>query len=165
VLPPGFDYGLSEGPKEDFDAWAARGVRRVSAVAWTRADAAAPAVLLLPCGAAGPAFLALPNHFVIRTYNNSIAYALAVGLLADRFAGGEGVVTPWPSETPLSLDQRMAAQTALAKLGYSPGVVDGMVGAGTRQALRAWQKSQGLPADGYLSITMVERLRVAAAKT
>jgi hypothetical protein len=136
----------------------------VSAAAWTRADAAAPAVLLLPCGAAGPAFLALPNHFVIRTYNNSIAYALAVGLLADRFAGGEGVVTPWPSETPLSLDQRMAAQNALAKLGYSPGVVDGMVGAGTRQALRAWQRSQGLPADGYLSITMVERLRLAAAK-
>jgi lytic murein transglycosylase len=164
ILPPGFDYGLSEGPKDDFDGWAARGVRRASAVAWTRADAAAPAVLLLPCGAAGPAFLALPNHFVIRTYNNSIAYALAVGLLADRFAGGEGVVTPWPSETPLSLDQRMAAQNALAKLGYSPGVVDGMVGAGTRQALRAWQRSQGLPADGYLSIAMVERLRLAAAK-
>jgi hypothetical protein len=30
--------------------------------------------------------------------------------------------------------------------------------------LRAWQRSQGLPADGYLSITMVERLRLAAAK-
>ncbi len=164
ILPPGFDFGLSEGPKDDFDGWAARGVRRASAAAWTRADAAAPAVLLLPCGAAGPAFLALPNHFVIRTYNNSIAYALAVGLLADRFAGGEGVVAPWPSETPLSLDQRMAAQNALTKLGYSPGVVDGMVGAGTRQALRAWQKTQGLPADGYLSVTMVERLRLAAAK-
>jgi len=164
VLPPGFDYGLSEGPRQDFDEWAARGVRRASAAVWSRADEAAPAVLLLPCGAAGPAFLALPNHFVIRTYNNSIAYALAVGLLADGFAGGEGVVRPWPSETPLSLDQRMAAQNALSKLGFGPGVVDGMIGAGTRQALRAWQKSRGLPADGYLSAPMVERLRLAAAR-
>src|SRR5258708_25134657 len=118
ILPRGFDYGLSEGPKDDFDGWAARGVRRASAAPWSRADATAPAVLLLPCGAAGPAFLALPNHFVIRTYNNSIAYALAVGLLADRFPRRRGLITPWPSQTPLALDQRMAAHNALTKHGH-----------------------------------------------
>ncbi|HEY1447808.1 MAG TPA: lytic murein transglycosylase [Caulobacteraceae bacterium] len=164
ILPHGFDYGLSEGPKQAFAWWAEKGVRRASGATWTAADDTAPGVLLLPSGAAGPAFLALPNHFVIRTYNNSIAYALAVGLLADRFAGGPGVVTPWPFETALSLDQRMAAQSALARLGYDPGLVDGMIGAGTRQALRAWQKTQGLPADGYLSPAMVARLK-AAGKT
>ena len=44
-------------------------------------------MLLLPAGADGPAFLAYPNHFVIRNYNNSLAYALSVGLLADRIGG------------------------------------------------------------------------------
>jgi len=53
----------------------------------------------------------------------------------------------------------MAAQTALAHMGYNPGVPDGMIGAGTRQALRAWQKDHGLPADGYLSPEIVARLR------
>jgi hypothetical protein len=165
ILPSGFDYGLSEGPREEFAWWAAKSVRQAAPAAWRWDDAHAPAVLLLPSGAGGPAFLALPNHFVIRGYNNSIAYALTVGLLADRFAGGPGVVTAWPLETPLSLEQRMAAQSALGKLGYGPVTVDGMIGAGTRQALRAWQKSQGLPADGYLSPMMVQRLSAAASRT
>ena len=164
ILPPGFDYGLCEGPREEFAWWATKGARRAESSAWRPDDAHAEAVLLLPSGAGGPAFLALPNHFVIRSYNNSIAYALTIGLLADRFAGGGGLVTPWPVETPLSLDQRLAAQSALGKLGYGPVTVDGMIGAGTRQALRAWQKAQGLPADGYLSPAMVQRLAAAAAR-
>jgi len=162
ILPAGFDYGLSEGPSEAFDWWAQKGVRRAGAQAWSAADAEASGVLLLPSGAQGPAFLALPNHFAIRAYNNSISYALSVGLLADRFAGEAGVVTPWPHETPLSLTDRLDAQSALIKLGYNPGLADGLVGAGTRQALRAWQKTQGLPADGYLSPQMVARLRMSA---
>ena len=53
----------------------------------------------------------------------------------------------------------MAAQTALAKLGFNPGAPDGVIGSGTRTALRAWQKARGLPADGYLSIDLVKKLR------
>jgi hypothetical protein len=132
-------------------------------VAWSANDAAASCVLLLPSGAEGPAFLAFPNHFVIRRYNNSLAYALAVGLLADGFAGAPPLARPWPHETPLSLDQRLAAQSALTSLGFNPGQADGVIGLGTRQALRAWQKTQGLPADGYLSVDMVTRLKAAAS--
>jgi membrane-bound lytic murein transglycosylase B len=164
-LAPGFDYSLSEGPKKTPDWWAARGAKRADGRAWSDANAAAQGQLLLPCGATGPAFLAFPNHFVIRSYNNSLAYALSVGLLADRIGGSGPLVTPWPKETPLSLEDRMAAQTALAKLGYYPGAPDGLVGLGTRQALRAWQKDHGLPADGYLSPALVARLRVAAPAT
>ncbi len=164
LLPPGFDYGLAEGPAEVPYWWAGRGALTADGKAWSTADAQAECVLLLPAGAAGPAFLALPNHFVIRKYNNSLAYALAVGLLADGFTGGGRLVTPWPNETPLSLDDRLAAQSALATLGYNPGAPDGVIGLATRQALRAWQKSQALPADGYLSADMVTRLRVAAKR-
>ncbi len=159
ILPADFDFGLSEGPQLAPSAWKAKGVTRADRRVWSEADGAAACTLLLPCGAGGPAFLALPNHFVIRRYNNSLAYALGVGLLADRFGGGGPLVTPWPHETALSLSDRMAAQTALARQGFSPGQPDGVIGLGTRQALRAWQKAHGLPADGYLSPAMIQRLK------
>ena len=162
ILPAGFDYSVTEVEKQVPAWWEARGVRRADGLPWTAADAASPAMLLLPAGAAGPAFLALPNHFAIRTYNNSTSYALGIGLLADRFGGGAPPVTPWPVETPLSMSDRMAAQIALARVGFNPGPADGVIGAGTRKALRAWQQSQQLPADGYLSNDMVARLKAQA---
>ena len=116
-------------------------------------------MLILPAGAEGPAFLVFPNHFVIRQYNNSTAYALAVGLLADRTVGSGPLTAAWPPETPLSLAQRTGAQQALAKLGFDPGGIDGVIGGATRAALRAWQKARGLTADGYLSIQMVQQLQ------
>jgi len=164
ILSPGFDYSLAEGPAQPPDWWAKQGARRADGLALTALDAAAPAILLLPSGAAGPAFLALPNHFAIRKYNNSMAYALAVGRLADGFSGGGPLVTPWPKEVALSLDDRLAAQAALAHLGYNPGSLDGIIGAKARAALRAWQKAQGLPADGYLSPQMVARLKGLGAQ-
>lgn len=163
ILTRPFDYSLAEGPKQLPSWWADKGARRADGLPWNRADAAAPAQLLLPAGLNGPAFLIFQNHLAIRTYNNSVAYALAVGLLADRMAGGGPLKTPWPKETPLSLTDRMDAQTALQKLGYNPGQPDGVIGLGTRQALRAWQKAKGLPADGYLSLDMIGRLKADAA--
>ena len=163
LVPPGFDYSLTEGPQDSPDWWAQAGVRPADGLPWSGADRASKAMLIAPAGAAGPLFLVLPNHFAIRTYNNSTAYALSVGLLADRFAGRNGPVTPWPAETPLSLADRMAAQTALARLGFDPGAPDGVIGSGTRTALRGWQKARGLPADGYLSIDLVRKLRDEAA--
>ena len=159
ILPPGFDYSVVEGPKDTPSGWAAKGVKRAGGLPWSAADQAAQAGLILPSGAAGPAFLVFPNHMAIRRYNNSTAYALGVGLLADRFAGEGPLITPWPYEVPLALADRMAAQTALAKLGFDPGPADGVIGSGTRTALRAWQKSRALPADGYLSIDLVRKLR------
>jgi lytic murein transglycosylase len=163
ILSPGFDVSLSEGPRQTPDWWAQQGAVRADGAAWSGPDAQAPCMLLLPSGAKGPAILAPPNHFVIRKYNNSMAYALAVGLLADGFAGAPGLVTPWPAETPLSLDDRLAAQGALARLGYNPGALDGIFGANARAALRAWQKAQALPADGYLTPALIVRLKAQAA--
>ena len=94
VLPTGFDYSLSEGPKQDPKAWTDLGVQTADDAGWRRGDRDAQAQLLLPTGAAGPAFLAFDNHFVIRQYNNSTAYALAVGLLADRIGGGPPLSVP-----------------------------------------------------------------------
>jgi hypothetical protein len=76
--------------------------------------------------------------------------------------GGGQLVRPWPYEVPLSLDDRKAAQAALAKLGFDPGAPDGVIGVNTRTALRGWQATRSLPADGYLSVDMVRRLRAEA---
>jgi membrane-bound lytic murein transglycosylase B len=162
TVPPDFDFSLSEGPKLTPEAWGALGVGRADRLPWSGADKTAEAQLLAPAGASGPVFLLFPNHFVIRKYNNSVAYALAVGLLADRIAGEGPLVQPWPAEVPLSLTDRMTAQRALVALGFNPGTPDGVVGMGTRTALRAWQKARGLTADGYLSPAMVDRLRTEA---
>jgi len=160
IAPPGFDYSLTEGPRETPDWWAGLGLKPADGRGWSGADAAAKAMLAAPAGAGGPIFLLFPNHFAIRKYNNSTAYALGIGLLADRFAGGGPLVRAWPIEVPLGIGDRIAAQTALARLGFDPGAPDGVVGVNTRTALRAWQKARGLTADGYLSMDMVRRLNV-----
>ena len=116
------------------------------------------AVILLPQGARGPAFLALPNHYVIRRYNNSVSYALAIGLTADGIAGKPGLVGTWPDDAPLSRDQRIGAQRALTALGYDTQGIDGVVGANTRAALRRWQIASGRLADGYLTADLADEL-------
>jgi hypothetical protein len=164
TVPPGFDYSLTEGPRETPTWWAEQGVKRADGLPWNDIDATAQAQLVAPAGANGPLFLLFPNHFAIRKYNNSLAYALGVGMLADRFTGGGQLARAWPAETPLSLVDRMTAQRALAALGFNPGAADGVVGLNTRSALRAWQKARGLTADGYLSIDMVQRLSAEASQ-
>jgi lytic murein transglycosylase len=163
LLRPGFDYGLAEGPSQTPIDWAAIGASRADGRDWGGGESLLPAQLVLPAGAEGPAFLTFPNHMVIRQYNNSIAYALSVGLFADRLEGEGPLVTPWPHETPMSLADRLDAQNALARLGFYTGTVDAMIGLNTRVALRAWQKARGLPADGHLTGDLLGRLRSEAA--
>jgi hypothetical protein len=159
ITPAGFDYGLAEGPRPTPAGWAWLGVQPADGQGWSSADEDAAMTLILPAGAGGPAFLVTPNHFVIRKYNTSMAYALAVGLLADQIAGRPALKTPWPRETPLSVEERTGAQENLARLGFDPGAPDGVAGAKTRRALQAWQKARGLPADGYLSPEMAQKLK------
>ena len=106
--------------------------------------------ILLPAGVRGPAFLVGANFRTLLRYNNSTSYALAVSLLAQRIAGGPGVPAAGPRDLqPLTRDQLKAMQAALNDRGFAAGEVDGQMGPATRQALRAWQRSQNLPADGF----------------
>lgn len=162
LLPQGFDVGLSEGPNQSANVWSGLGVRPADGWGWALADQGLAASLILPAGAKGPAFLVFANHFAIRSYNNAMAYALAVGLLADRIAGAAPLVTPWPVEAPLSNADRFGAQMALAQLGYDVGEADGVIGLRTRKALRSWQRSVGVPADGYLTLEGVQALMASA---
>jgi lytic murein transglycosylase len=162
LLPPGFDFGLSEGPNQSPNAWSGLGVRPADGWGWALADQGLAASLILPAGAKGPAFLIFANHMAIRSYNNTMVYALSVGLLADRIAGAAPLVTRWPVEVALSSADRFGAQLALAQLGYDVGEADGVIGLRTRKALRSWQRSVGVPADGYLTLEGVQALMASA---
>jgi lytic murein transglycosylase len=158
VLPSGFDYAEAEGPKHNWAYWAAKGVRLAQGGTPNGAEALEEATILLPQGANGPAFLALPNHYVIRRYNNSVSYALAIGLTADGIMGKPALSKTWPNDPSMSRDQRIGAQRALTRLGYDTQGVDGVIGSNTRAALRRWQIATGRVADGYLTPTLADEL-------
>jgi peptidoglycan hydrolase-like protein with peptidoglycan-binding domain len=67
-------------------------------------------------------------------------------------------VASWPDDGPLSREQRFGAQTALARMGYDVGGIDGVIGSGTRRALRAWQVANGRTPDGYLTAALADEL-------
>ena len=61
----------------------------------------------------------------------------------------------------LSLADRVLIQRGLTEAGYDPGESDGLLGSGTRAALRLWQGSRGVEVTGYLETETAEVLRSA----
>ncbi len=161
-LPDNFDYSLADqNIRKAVVEWAAAGGATAQGPSLVeRFDPNMRGRLILPAGARGPGFLVFDNFGAILKYNRSTAYALAVSLLAEEIAGRSGaVIGKWPREDrPLTLSERKALQQALKDRGFDPGPVDGIIGAGTRRALRAWQEQVGLPADGYASAAMLTAL-------
>lgn len=160
-LPGGFDYGEAEpGHYRALAEWASMGLDAARGELIGALDPNLRARIVLPAGARGPAFLVFQNFEAILKYNNSTAYALAVGLLSERIAGEErGVAAAWPrDDRALTLSERKALQQALLDNGFDPGPIDGVIGAGTRRALKDWQRSQQLPPDGYASADTLRRL-------
>ncbi len=154
------DPGLArlEGGTMTLSQWRAKGIKRVRGAGYP--SGGDKAVLMLPAGDDGPAFLMLRNFYVLKRYNNADKYALAVGLLADEIAGAPGLARDWPrGYVLLSEDERMEAQRALLRLGLYDGEIDGKFGPGTKKAAMAFQSSKGIAIDGYPSRTLLDFLR------
>jgi len=78
---------------------------------------------------------------------------LALCLLAAcATGGGDGT-------SPRGMDLVSESQSLLAELGYAPGPVDGVVGARTAAAVRAYQADQGLVIDGGVGKGLLSQLR------
>ena len=124
------------------------------------------ASVLVPAGHTGPAFLVYANFDVILQWNRSEYYALAVGLLADRIIGAGPLVRP-PStdETALSRNAVENMQRQLNELGFDAGEIDGVLGSMTQSALREFQASNGMIADGYPDRTTLCALSVKTGST
>jgi lytic murein transglycosylase len=155
-LPPGYSGPSGRKAKQPMSAWAARGLVRIDGRPLGEGEAG----LLLPAGAAGPAFLVTRNFDVVYSYNAAESYSLAACVLADRLSGGPGIVTPWPTDDPgLSREGRRELQTLLAKHGYDVGQPDGAIGTKTRAAIADFEQKNGLAVNGRASQKVLEALR------
>lgn len=156
-LPRDFNYQNVWGSvNATLGDWAGVGVVRASGRAFPRpADAAR---IYMPMGGNGPVFAVLPNFDVIKRYNNSDSYALAVGHLADRILGSGGFVSAWPKDTALNKDDRKQVQAMLLRKGYDIGSPDGVIGPKTRAAVMDFQMRVGLLPDGHVSGRLLQSL-------
>jgi membrane-bound lytic murein transglycosylase B len=142
--------------------WLAMGVRMPASPG--NAHLGLPLQLVLPAGAHGPAFLVTKNFRAILRYNNAQAYALAVGHLADRIAGGAALAAAWPADDkPLARIEREELQRLLAARGHDTGGFDGIMGDQTRAAIRSTQRALNLAQDGHPSFDLLRRLRADVA--
>lgn len=83
---------------------------------------------------------------------------------AARAARDRVAVTPATTEAALGLsrDTRRRVQQALSDLGFDTRGVDGIFGAGTRNAIAGWQRRAGEAATGYLAVGQVPALLAEA---
>lgn len=162
-LPSDFDLDLiSLDTRKPIGDWAALGITRANGNALPSADIEGS--IVLPAGRTGPAFLVYGNYRAILVWNRSTLYALAVGILADRLVGQGALVAKQPSDDrPLSRTDVLDMQANLNRLGFVSGEPDGMIGPMTRDAIRAYQRKVGLPADAYPTAELLKRIAAEAA--
>jgi membrane-bound lytic murein transglycosylase B len=148
-LPEGFDYiDAGRANRRPLQEWRKRGVRTTSGKLVPALDV--PTAVIVPAGHRGPAFAVYSNFDVILRWNLSDFYAIAVGHLADRISGAGPLQQPPPPDAPrLSKQQVERMQIALNTRGFNAGEADGVLGRGTRAALRRYQQAQGLVPDGF----------------
>ncbi|WP_127902086.1 lytic murein transglycosylase [Solirhodobacter olei] len=134
--------------------WAAMGVRA--------RDGALPAggleaSLLLPQGRHGPAFLVFANYRVLFQWNKSFVYVTTAAYFATRMEGAPPYDAGHP-DPGLSGPEMVALQRKLQARGYDVGAIDGVLGSGTRGAVQKAQERLGLPADGWPTKALLDRL-------
>jgi membrane-bound lytic murein transglycosylase B len=155
-LPRGFSAGAPNAKRMP-SQWAAQGVVGVDGRAVRDYGEAS---IYLPAGLQGPAFMVFDNFGVIKRYNNSDAYAMGVGHLADRIGGGAEIQGAWPrGYDPLSFEEKMEMQQRLQRKGFAIEKIDGIIGPNTVKAIRSFQQSVGAVPDGLPSQDLLTLLK------
>jgi membrane-bound lytic murein transglycosylase B len=163
-LPESFPYlqtGL--GNPAPLSLWHESGVRRADGSLLPVVDM--EGAVLVPAGHMGPAFLVYDNFSVIMKWNRSESYAISVGHLADRIIGAGALENP-PSlnQVALTRAELVQLQESLIVKGYEPGEPDGVMGPATRSAISAFQRDEGLIADGFPNTETLELLSLNFSK-
>lgn len=155
-----------EGPTQErpISEWAELGLKRANGKPWTEAQLALSAYLMSPAGGYGPSFLVLENYKVIRRYNMSDLYAVFIGNLADRIAGGGDFVTPWGGTGPQKTKNIEEIQERLRGLGYDVEKIDGKVGSNTRKVIGLYERASNLRVDCWPSDAVLNHMRKTAAQ-
>lgn len=113
--------------------------------------------LLLPQGRFGPKFLAMKNYDVYLEWNQSFVYSVTAAYLATRLGGAQRYDAGNPGDG-LTGDQMEALQRKLAARGHDVGGIDGILGGMTRKAVQTEQQRLGMPADGWPTVELLDRL-------
>ncbi len=129
--------------------------------------------LITPAGCEGPKFLVFENFKYITSWNNSINYAVAVGLLSDVIKENKSLKMQrpknWKSLKTFSHSEIEKVQKKLKELGFYDAKETGFYGKVTAKAIREFQKSllkktlfykngTDIILDGYLSIHVYNEL-------
>ncbi|MGE0566128.1 MAG: lytic murein transglycosylase [Pseudolabrys sp.] len=155
TVPNGFDYRKS---RASFAEWTALGVKRADGRPF---PVDGDGILFFPSGAAGPGFIVTKNFDVLKEYNNSDAYAIAVGHLADRINGGEPIKAAWPAkDEQLPRPARVALQKKLAAMGYKVNEFDAHIDFDLRDNIRDEQVKFGMVPDGHPTPALLEKLGI-----
>jgi lytic murein transglycosylase len=158
-VPENFDYRLSRGT---FAEWEKRGVTRLDGKSYPPNETG---ILFFPATYKGPAFLVTRQFDNLKEYNNSDAYAVAVGHLADRIAGGGPFKTKWPADDhQLSREARIGLQKEMAKRGYKVKEFLGRIDFELRDNIRVEQAKLGMVPDGTPTPPLLEKLGVSPTR-
>lgn len=155
VLPADFDWSKT-GTQTALTVaeWEQLGVKARQGVL---DDGRLPSSIIIPQGRKGPAFLAYPNFNVYFEWNQSFTYVLTAAYFGTRLEGAS-VYDAGQPEAGLEGAQMKALQTKLQGMGYDVGKIDGILGAGTRAAVRDVQIKLGLPADSWPTPALLSKL-------
>ena len=150
-----------EGPDQGqpLSAFTGAGVTRIGGEPFPAREQSAVAHLMMPAGRFGPGFIATPNFYVLKTYNNSDLYALFIGQVADRIKGGGAFQGGWKKVEGMTRGDVARLQERLVAQGYDVGGADGLPGFKTRRVIGAVEKKLGLPETCWPSKALAARLK------
>lgn len=112
-----------------------------------------------PAGAFGPSFLATDNFKTIRAYNMSDLYAVFVGHLSDRIAGGSDFKTPWQQIRQLPDREIAEIQTQLKRRGAAIDKIDGKIGSNTRWQIGQYERGARIAIGCWPRQEVLDHLR------
>jgi lytic murein transglycosylase len=169
--PWGFEVRLPSGPSCLYEGipntrkvsdWVKLGVVRSGGRTIPKALENQDAFVLTPGGAFGPAFLVFENFMVLKRYNFADLYAVFVGHLADRMAGGPDFVAPWTTPKMLTTRELEEIQQRLKDKGLPIEKIDGKAGMNTRNLIGQYQKTNTLQIDCWPSAPLLQHVRSGA---
>jgi lytic murein transglycosylase len=170
--PWGFEVASAKSPdcteavpsvQRPIERWIADGFSPIHANAvqpWLGEDSS----LVMPAGTFGPSFLTMRNYEALKSYNASDLYALFVGNLADRIAGGEPFQGRWQQVVPTHARDVQEMQRHLTSFGLYHDKIDGKAGPRTRVAIGNYQKQAGLDLNCWPTLGVLAHMRSANRK-
>ena len=119
----------------------------------------APGGTIIQPQVGGPRFAVTANFRAIKRYNNSDAYAIGVGHLSDRIAGGGPIRASFPPDQyGMQKADREQLQRRLTARGFDTDGTDGVIGPNSRTAIANYQRSIGQAATGDPSMELLRSL-------